>query len=407
MSYEIQQIRRIRYAIEPSGQYAQEIADGSFSDIKVTEAEMQTNAEMLENATMQQRLDAAEEKIFARRRGGASITSYLNGSGISAASGSVYATTPVGDLLKVSMGGRYINTGSINTGTASGSITYAAGAAFPGGSAVGFINSSGMFEMARIKSVNTGSRVATLCKSFSQALSNPTTIYGTATYYLTQDPNESIQLLFEGLDVDDRWKIAGLNAGFSISTEIGGLPTIAWTFENGATWFTGSIGSGLSEATYSDATPPPFVDGRIHFYPLTQEGSSTNAENFPGCFHASAVEFTPNLTYIDVITECGVNNIARKKRSRSVPVATGKLTGYFENKTAWLDREDVDLYGFSMQIGTEPGNSILISAPRVQIVDVQRVDANELAGYEISFEVLEPIHGTGDLNRSAFSIHFG
>lgn len=428
MSYNIEALKRIRYYIEPNGLYAidnQTNVASAFKDIKVSEATMEIIGEQLDNATMNQRIDRFSPKINSRRRCNLSLTTYLNGTGVSASLDVQATVNPIIELLYTTMGYGITSVGSTLVNTP-GSRFYDIGSisASVEGCAIGMINpTTNRLECIRI--VGTGSNASQLTSSvgFSFTPTTGSTVYGSATCYLKNDPDSSLQFYVEGDQDDDKWVLMGLQGGFSIKTELGQLPTVTFKLENGAYWTSGSATSGLTEADYTDALPIPFVDSLIYFNPMNKDFTTTNQMTPIDCF---SFEITPNISYIDILSERGIGNILRKRRNRNVPVLSGKFVTYYDDKTYWQIKDNVGtssansyhgirFVDIGFQVGGDPGNTVFISMPQCQITNVQRVDAGGIAGIEVSFDAHEVDYVTTDpvaninyydLAKSAFSIHF-
>lgn len=405
--FAIEAIKRARYYIEPSGSYAvNQSGSVVYNDIKTTTAEMVLTQEFLENMTMQQRLDATQPKIRSRRRCDFSLTSYLAGTG-TAVSGATFATTSSNpDLLGTIMGGtKYVNGSSVLSGN-NDLIIVNEDCNAVAGDAIGIIDpATSRLEVLPIKKTGSAGAVPEFKVPFSPVVGQPT--YGGTTCYLTEDPSGSLQFYVQGQDHEDAWVLMGLQGGFGLSFANGELVTVNYTFEGGANWNSGSSDA-ITEANYFDGDPLPVIDSRVIFYPV---GADVDTPGDYICVDAQAWEISPALSYVDITTPKGVNNILRKRRSRSVPVCNGTVTTYFHDTGYFLDRDNDTRYGLAIQVGSEPGNTILVKVPYVQITDVQRVDAEEKSGVQITWEALdnkgsEITSGQDEIARSAISLHF-
>lgn len=406
--YTIDQIKRIRYAIEPAGSYSTNLSGTvTFKDVRAISGEFETIEEKLENQTMQQRLDNTEPKIPSRRRSSMTLESYLVGSGV-AVSGSTYAAKhSQADLLSTIMGGYYVTSGSTLSGVqTAGALTQSATASDKyAGSVVGIFNSSSnRLECARVKDYNTGTRGMILEHQLPFVPGATLPVYGSANCYLAEDPDKSVQFLVEGQDSDFEFYLQGLQGNFGLTFANGELLQVSYELE-GATWQTGSTHT-LVEASYVEGNPLPIVDSRFLFYIHSASSAAPHA-----CIPVNAWELTPNLTYVDVTTPCNKTNILRKRRSRSVPVAQGSFTAYFQDRSWWNALSADTRFGLAIQVGSVPGNTVYISCPYVQITEVSAVGAEELQGVQVSFEILDnrlviPTLGNIDLARSNLSIAF-
>ena len=412
MSYELNKLARVRYYIEPEGSYATN-GSGSvtYRDMIVLEdGTFELNKIMLDNNTVAQRVDDKLIQVVSgtQKRCNATFSSYLMGTGTSAGKGTLSITSSLGDFLKAIMGGEHRTTGSgVQTANTAGEFVVNGQAndlLYPG-TIIGIQNTTTNFvETSQVAAYNTTTNALTCSHNFGFTPASGSTVYGASTYYLTQNPATSMQLYVQGAETDDTWVLCGLQGGFGLKTELGQLPTIDFKLENGATWFTGSTDD-LSVASYVNSVPPVFTDGFVSFFPL--DGTYPEAQSTLTAL--TSIEITPAIAYTDVMSPGGVGNILRKRRNRAVPVVTGKFTIAFEDKSYYTARDNATLYGLKVQIGNFPGNTVVISMPRVQITNVQRVGAGDIAGQEISFACYEnslvtAASGQTDLARSAMVI---
>ena len=424
MTYEIESLSRLRFAIEPTGSYAIiNSVTASFTDIKILEATIELIGEQLTNETVQQRIDRQAFNINSRRRCNLSFTSYLNGTGVSASKGITAVASPVGSILKTVMGKETFGVGGgiVSLG---GNRKYVTDFTTAAGSAFGCVNpTNNRLECIRVLKTSTVQHTASVGFSFTPA--SASIAYAAANYAFNQDPSSSLQFFVEGSrNTNDRWNLMGLNGGFSLKTEIGQLPTITFDFKEGANWASSSQGSLLQTANYTDATPPPFVDGLVYLNSINTDLVSAGEALSP--IDVASFEITPNVSYTSVMSERGVNNILRKRRERSVPVATGKFISYYEDTNYFAVKDNITstttnsiggtrLVDIGFQVGTIPGQTVFISMPACQLTNVNRVDAGGLAGVEVSFACFEPTHAVPantlvveeqDAAFSPLSIHF-
>lgn len=430
MAYEIHKLRKIQYAIETNGQYAIEITDPTeFTDIKALEddATVELQVEMIDNKTMKQRIDGFNPKVNTRKRCNVSFTSYLNGTnepiGIDVIPTS---SAPNIEVLSVIMGGVLVNAGLgvVDNSTAGNIVLAQTNFIYPG-SAIGLVNpTTGEMECARVFAISdsVGSGV-TITASLSHNLgftpASGSIMYGAGNVYLTQDPNRSLQFYVQGANSNDTWLAQGLNGGFSLKTELGQLPEISYKFEGGADWTAMPASGSFVPQNFTDATPPPFVDGYVS---LGERQADPRNPTVTSQINVDTIEITPAIAYVDVTTQRGVGNILRKRRNRVVPVATAKIVTYFEDKSYFTARDNGTEYFLELQIGNQPGNTILISLPRVRITNVQvAATSSGLMGQEITFDIFEDDtsanffladqgaeynQATYDFVGSAMSIHF-
>lgn len=434
MSYEIDQLKRIRLYVEPNGSYAidnQANLATAFQDIKATDAKATLNLEQLENATMMQRLDGKLPMVNARRRSELTLTSYLNGTGTAAGLSTAPITSSLSNLLSTIMGGvNYVTGTGVQTvsGPNGGMYKVDSAVSFKPGSAFGLLNTTtNRLECVRVQAMNQNNNTITASLGQTFTPVSGAVMYGGTTIYLTQDPNKSLQFYVEGVNNYDKWNLLGLQGSIGLKTEIGALPTIDFNLK-GASWISASATNAttaLNEAVYSDATPPPFVDGLV--YVGLVNSSSTTGRGAMVPVDCPAFEFTPAIDYIDVESERGVNNIVRKRRKRAAPIGSGKFTIYETGGNEALTYQQIreNLYSgatslisgsqwleIGFQVGTTAGNVVFLSMPQCQITDVQRTATGDFATVEVSFNCHESImtvpsgstSAMQDLARSAFTI---
>lgn len=406
VQFAIEAVKRVRYHIETTGSYAvNQSGSVTYKDIRSTSAEMTLTQEFLDNQTMQQLIDAAQPKIRSRRRCDFSLGSYLVSHNTVVSGATNPVTSAQSDLIGTIMGGLYYTTGS-EVLSASGDGDLVEGSVWDkyAGTAVGLVDpGTGRLEVARVKSSGSGGALLEHKLGFTPAIGAP--IYGGTTCYFTDDPSNSLQFYVQGQDNQDAWVLMGLQGNFGMSFANGELVTITYELAGGANWNSGSADQ-INEANFTTSDPLPVVDSRVIFYPV---GGAAAAGDY-ACIDAQAWEITPNINYLDITTPKGVNNILRKRRGRSVPVCNGTITTYFHDVQYFIDRDTDTRYGLAIQVGSSPGSTIYISVPYVQITDVARVDAEEKAGIQITWEALDnkdstATNGNRELARSAFSVH--
>ena len=131
--------------------------------------------------------------------------------------------------------------------------TVASASGLTAGAYIGWRNSSGVVEWRQIKSKSSN----TLCTRTrsSGTPANSDVCYAAATYYVTEDPSQSLQFIAYGQSTADRWLLLGCQCVGSTSawTRAGkGIPSITFTFE-AANWLEG--GSTAGSITGNDRGP--------------------------------------------------------------------------------------------------------------------------------------------------------
>jgi hypothetical protein len=380
-------INRIQYQIEAQGSYATNLSGSTtYKDIRVLDgASFELNVEMKPNNTMAQRLDRMQKNIKGRRRSGNTFSSYLNGTGVVASKGVIGVTSSNGDMLKTIMGGEHLTTGSGVTSVTDAGRFVVDGQAndlLYAGTVIGLLNpTSSLFETSRIQSYNTSTNTINLANQLNHAPASGSTVYGGSTYFLRQDPDTSLQFYVQGDSTNKTFVLMGLQGGFGLKTEIGELATIDYKLEGGADWNSGSTGD-LALANYPEANPVAAYNSFVCFYPKSSTATTAASRTQ---IHVQSVEVTPNIKYNDITSYAGSNNIAGKKRARSVPIVQGKLTAYFTDHTYPVARDNTTLYGLHLQIGSEAGKTVSIVCPSVQIINAKQVNGEGTSCWEIEW----------------------
>jgi hypothetical protein len=368
-----------------------------------------------------QLIDAQPIKVHMPKRGRLGFD--INLAGLGLATGA-RTQGGLGLLLKVAMGGEFLgNSTTVNdAGATTTTIILTSASNFRiGGVAVFTSSLTGKLEAREIK--NISSNTVTLKYALTGAPANGSAVYGAATYYLgsnTQlsDANDgtTLQLLVRGLEPDDRWLFRGgqLASPPKFTIAPGGIPRMSfeWQF---AQWFqadgasTGGdfVGPELTaSATYSNYRVHVIKDSELRVHTVgTSSLTSTNVD-------ATAFEFNPNIAYWPHLAPGGLNNVVRYVRKRAVPAIAGSFTVPYEDMT-WFTAKSTDARkAFMLQIGSSPtvttGGGILLSAPTIQITDVQRVSIDGITGQQVSWEGTVDGDTTGpdsSLEYSAFRIH--
>jgi hypothetical protein len=183
-----------------------------------------------------------------------------------------------------------------------------------------------------------------------------------------------------------------------------------WKFANwlDSTDTGGTITAALAHATYSNTVPVVIKDSELRIYTAGTTSISGTEMN------AAEYEITLNLSYTEHMAPGGTNNIVRYVRQRAVPFVSGAFTIPLEDLTWWDAKAAKTVYSFSLQLGSSPtattGGGVLITAPAIQITDVQKADMNGISGVRVSWEgtidsdITSPT-ANDDLHIAAFRIH--
>jgi len=259
----------------------------------------------------------------------------------------------------------------------------------PGG-AIGMNNGTGL-ELHRSFYETTATHVVNTHMSFSftPTLGDPT--YGAQTYYLTALNAQSFEFYTQGENENDTWVPTGMQGNLGFNLAIG--EPVTWTSEMVGPMWTSGAADVLGIGAVTNPTPQVFkaeqgAEVRLYQAP-TASGPDQGAAY--SCISVNSLELTPNIVWIDVPSEKGVEGVLQKKRDDQPPVCTLSLTLYYEGAASdayWDQRDAQTIYGVEVQIGNTPGNTTLISFPRCQITEVQRVGAGELAGVQLDLACL-------------------
>lgn len=409
MSLELDALKVIKVDVEDAGSYnATQSFPGAFLDFPYKEGtlEIATNQEMLDPAVGTVCIDGMPvAKIPGIKSCTATLTSTLHSHGqdldgdVTPTDGDSWALARV---LKAVMGGMTsAGTEAAQTTVQSGStstvvnVTTSHGDRFAAGKAIGLTTSAG-YEVREVESVSTDA--ITLRKALSGAPTTGTAVRGGISFYLTSDPDTSLQLVYEGRELSDRVLLKGMQGGMALTVAPGQLPEISFSL-TGATWSNLSDGSDVPSCpSYSLYSPPVVSSAELLF--AAHSGTTRTAIDWSAC------TLTPSLTYAAVKSGGSAETVKRMKRQRSVPALSGSFVMPLES-TAIFDTWAAKTYQMlTLQLGTSAGLTLLITVPKVQIVNVQRsASESGLAGLTVSFEATEDSLGTTDLLKSAFRIH--
>lgn len=409
MSIEIHAIQRCRLYEEPAGSLAVDHTGtlGDFHDLPLQEGgTLELLKDVLDPMTHAQHLDQWRTQIFGKKSATFNFTMLL----CSRNDISDGDLTPLTRLLKIVMGGYEANDTTTFSGASSGSVfTLSTATTYEGGGVIGRLNAAGDLEAREIES-KSGSTITTKY-AFSSTPSTGALTYSGITCYLTQDPNTSVQMIVEGFEPQDRWLLLGgqcQSLAMNVDPTGESLPTMTfnllfcnWLYHSEVA---GSISAALALATYNDFLPMSGHDAALR---LVTPGSATFSSTH--VVHVSEMTFNPKIVFIPVTSPSGTNTVYRWRRSRQAPVMEGSFTTFYEDTSLFTLRDNSTRKAIWYQIGSTPGQTVLVSVPNAQIVNAQRVDAAQIAGQQMAFqsELDSDVTGTAtDLRKSAFRIHF-
>lgn len=415
MTIELHNVARLRvwtestFASDGTGTLA------NYTDVPAVEGSVSVTLgqETLNPEHLQQHTDGYPEQSLGRKSCSISMSLILAPTGSAAGDATAAQQSALGELLAAVMGGENLGTGDVVQASPAPTTTAFAGAAassrnLDDGAAVGILRgASSALQLREIQA--RSSETLTLKLALSNAAQTSDVIYGCATYYLAQDPTASLQFIVEGSEQDDRWLLMGCQLeSMAIDVPINQLPRITLTFK-GATWLHGAstagvlTGSALGTASYT-LVSPVHVDGDFRVATVGTD-TLTAGTSIP----ISALTLTPALGYLEIPSPQGTEGVYRFRRGRNAPAVRGSFRTFYEDTTWLTARDNKTAKAVWFQLGDVQGKAVLLSLPRVQIVDVQRVDAGGVAGQEVTFvaRLDSDVTATNDLAVSPFRIHLG
>jgi hypothetical protein len=351
------------------------------------------------------------EEVLGRKRCKLTFTMPLAPTGTAAASAVAAVQGCLGYLLKAAMGGEDLGTGSLfSSGWTGVTGDVTSGTGFTKGTALGWTNASGVYEMRPLKNVSTNTLTTKLAFSGSPANTNPAV--SCASYYLTSNPSTSLQFAVRGLESQDDFILMGCQLdSMTITCPLDGtIPTIAFAWK-GIKWIYGADAAGsasltdITPTTYSNFAP---IAGHVGKY-LSQANATTTYTGSE--IHVSALSFQPALAYIEVPSPGGVEGCLRWRLSRTNgPSITGSYTTFYEGTTRFADRDSKANRLIWYQCGETAGNAFALEAGTVQYTDVQRVNAGGIAGEVITWKGRadgDITSASGDQSLSPWRLHLG
>jgi len=398
-SPQVVQLTRLRAVVEAAGSFAidQTGSLGSFIDIPANEGTMQltlATAELDPNYNVQRR-SSGREKVLGPRKASLKFVMNMAPTGTAAASTVAAVQGPLGLLLKAVMGGEHLGTGTTFTGGTAlvPNVTSAAG--LVAGGFIGWTNSSSVVEWRRIKAINT--LAITLDHAFSGAPANSNVCYAAATYYVTEDPNTSLQFICYGQSTSDRWLVLGAQCvgGFDIALDPSGkaIPTITFNFEAAnyydSTQTAGAINGTLAAATFTNYNPIVEYVGDLQMFTV---GTPTYVATTSRVL-ASAFTYKPKTVFTAVTNPAayaaqhGGSPIERYRGGRLMPPVAGTITTFMDALTFWTKRDTKADLDIQYTTGIAAGSSIIFGAPTSQILNPQRGPSDqEIEGVVAQYE---------------------
>ena len=414
MAIKLSTLKSLKYYVETDSSYGiNQSGSVTYKTFRhLGDSSVALEQEMLSNDIQAQTIDFKQPSIVGRRRVSVQAKSYLYGatvalSGTATGAGApTPATHEVSDMLQVVMGGMHAMSGTTQSGAGTtGSVIPQSPGVMPNGTIVGLLNSSGKLECRKTKS---GTTTKALHLGFTFTPSDGQTVYNSHTAYLREDCSGSLQFLMKGHAPEDSWVAVGCNGNFTLENVLGQLPKVTFDLK-GATWFSGASSTQLAKEAYpSGSAVPVFRDSKVYLYPVeTGTAAPTNRE-----LKVKSISLKPAITYADVETAGGVENISRKVRTRNpAGVMSVDIQTYFEDRTYYQGWDNTTEYGLLIQIGNQPGKTVVFSIPRLQITNVVKNDVDGTSGQTLSLMALDDnlttaTTGFEELAQSVFTISF-
>lgn len=392
---------------------------GNYKEVPAREGtiELVLNEPLESPMHVQQRVDGHPTRVHMPRS--ATLTFECNAQTFTTKATSTVAATQswLGILLESYLGGKHLMTGTTINDAAADQNDWdgAVVTTLRPGAAVGLATGTGgTLEVREIKS-KSGSNIV-LKHNTTGSPSNGSTVYGAATYFANPrtDGSEfkSLGFVAESYVTTDKWVLlGGAVTACELKTEPGAIPTLKftitfadWQAADGSDAAANLTGAIVGEATYINASTIVMADSGL-YYGVVGDSSA------PDAAAASAINWAPAVTYAAVRTPGGTNNIVQYVRVHVSPVLSGDFVVPYEDQNWRTSLESNDSVSLWLQIGSAPTTgAIVISAPNVQIVDVQRVDVDGISCQKVSWVARHDTDTTAEssyegLAQSAFRIH--
>lgn len=359
--------------------------------------------------TGKMRLDGSDERVLGPKSCSAAIPCTIHSHGQDL-DGDVTPTTkaawPLARMLQTIMGGSFATTNAsaqttVQAGTTTTvvNVTASHGTRFEAGGAIGceVVSGSGLIELREILSVTDDA--VSVKQAFSATPVTGSAVRGAITFFMTENPSTSLQLLHEGREATDGAWYGGMQGGFKLQLPTGELGQIIFNLI-GASW--GRVGS-------SAATIPSYsIYAPMALNPIEVTCPTVGSTTRVALEH-SAVTVDPNIVYAPQRSGKASQTIARMRRMSSDPLVSGTFTVPYEDDTwftAHSARQDRALF---VQIGNVPGHAWLISVPTIQIHEppTRVVSGDGIAGQSVPYiaRLDTAIGATSERSYSALRIH--
>lgn len=418
MSIEPEILKRVGVYEEPNNAFAISSAStpANYLDFPYEEGSLQMEGDQphLDPMAGKIEMDAMSIQVLGAKTCSVGVKTVLHSHGLDLSGVAAAPTTSTWALLRVLraiMGGSFARANggatTVQAGSTVSTVTVNAGrgADFAKSGAIACVVASGSsaIEIREIK--NVVGDVISVKQAFSAVPVTGSAVRGAVTVHMTSDPDTSLQFLVEGRELSDRFVFCGLQGGLSLELPFGqanALPKIALAL-TGSRWLRLADGAGAPAApSYGVFQPVRAVDAELT---VPTVGATTRV-----LVHQTEIKIElPGLAYEDIPSGYGVEGVRRKRRMPGRPLVRGSFTLPFEDQAWFQAFEDRTSHAVFQQLGTLPGQAVLISVPTVQIQQPKRVAAGGVAGVMVPFigrhdeDVTSP---TTDAHRSAIRFHF-
>lgn len=389
MSIEISSVQRLRAVVESTFGADATMSIMSFVDVPANEGSIQatiTTDELDPMQVVQSRFEG-RERVLGKRSATLQFAINIAPTGTAAAEDISAVSGALGVLLKAALGGENLGIGTVADSGSTATVVNVAsgdGSRFAAGGALGWVNSSGVLETREIESVSADA--ITLKHGLSASPTASDAIYNCATYYLTEDPSQSLQFLLQGAEAQDMWLLVGGQAvgGVTLAFDVTGvaLPTATFSFTFAGYYEQDEMINppAIGTASFSNYAPIVGHAGSLRVFTVGAATLTTSS-----LVHCSALTFTPKISFVPVTSPSGTNTIYRWRAGRANPPMEGSFTTFYDSLTWFQARDAKSDRDINYQFGVAAGSSVMISAPTVQILNPQRADAGEIASQTIAW----------------------
>lgn len=385
MAYELSTLKRGRYLVESTFGVSQS-AQPAYNDFPFQAADVTLATEMLPVQILQQRKDGVELAEVGRTRPTVALKSHLYGAGLPISASTSPPTNHLANILSTIMGGLYSAAGSgiLSGNSASFVMDTSTGTRFKTGQPIVALDTNtGKYRARLIRSMSADTVYLANALPVSP-VSGAQALNGYHCHF-REDASGSLQFQLQGANSSNQWCATGLQGSFTLENVLGQLPMISFAL-NGANWISQSVGSSLSRVDYASTTPtapPAFIDSEVLFYRRDSVTTCYTGSNVP----MAGVSIAPTVAYLPVESAGGVNNLERWVRGPAT--VTAEVTPYLNDRQYTEARANKYEYALQVTIGSSPGRMVVLTVPRVQLMDVGLADNNGIGGYKVALSALK------------------